>query len=229
MIRSLGKITPRILAKYFRNSVIDAAHTLLYTSVDLHQKTAYLGYSIDQLPTDMWLYQELVFLERPAFILQTGVDKGGSLLYFATLLDLVGAASNAIVIGIDICLSESAKSLTHPRIRLIEGSSTDKLVIAKVEALIPGAHGLVVLDSDHSLNHVRRELAVYHRFTSINRHLVVEDTNINGHPVFTSFGPGPMEAVDEFLSQNRTFVRDDPFWRRYLFSFHQFGWLLRVQ
>lgn len=225
----LRRLFPLLLTKLAPRSVVDAFHILWYRSPKTHQANTFLGYPIDQLPMDMLLYQEMVFKERPRFILQTGVDKGGSLLYFATLLDLTAAAPDAIVIGIDLVLSETARTLKHPRIRLIEGSSVDPKVIEKVNALIPAPLGLVSLDSNHSKTHVLQEMNVYSRYTEPGRHLVVEDTNLNGHPVFPSFGPGPMEAVDEFLANNASFIRDDGLWQRNLLSFHQRGWLLKVK
>ncbi len=142
---------------------------------------------------------------------------------------MIKAGVEAVVIGIDITLTERARALTHSRIRLIEGDSTERAVIQKVRDLVAGRTGLVSLDSDHSKAHVLKELQIYKEFVGIGGYLVAEDTNINGHPVLPGWGAGPFEAVEEFLKLDDCFVRDDELWQRNLFSFHQYGWLKRTR
>lgn len=219
-LRSLAEATLKPI-------IIDLFHFVYYHSKDSWQKNTFLGYPVLQCPSDLYLYQELIAKLKPSFILQTGVSGGGSMLYFASLLDMIGADPSAIVIGVDICLSPEARSLSHPRIRLIEGSSTDSQTIERIKAMLPEAGGMVSLDSDHSQQHVAQELKIYSEFVAVDSYLVVEDTNINGHPVKRKWGGGPFEAVEDFLKEDNRFVRDDDLWQRNLFSFHQYGWLKR--
>lgn len=218
----------RRMLEAMRPKITDWFHFLYYHSSDSWRQNTYLGYPISQYPGDLFLYQELIFRKQPVFVIQTGVFKGGSIMYFAKLLDSIGAPESALVIGIDIALSDQARSLSHPRIRLIEGDSVSAGVLSKVKTIVGANKGMVILDSDHAKDHVLEELRAYKDFVGEGDYLIVEDTNLNGHPVDPFFGPGPMEAVREFLKEDRGFARDDLLWQRSMFSYHQFGWLQRI-
>jgi cephalosporin hydroxylase len=110
----------------------------------------------------------------------------------------------------------------------VKGSSVDEEILGQVRSLLPEGSGMVVLDSDHSMDHVLAELEAYQEFVGVDSYLVAEDAMLNGHPVKHLHGPGPYEAVQSFLKDNADFIRDDALWKRNKFSFHQRGWLRRV-
>ncbi len=210
--------------------VVRRFHQLWHNSKDTWRTNKYLGHRVMQLPLDMWLYQEIIFRTKPAFNVQTGISRGGGLLFFAHLLDAMNADPEVCVVGIDIRDTKiTIGPHPHPRIRMIFGSSVDPDTIDRVKAALPpGVQGMVSLDSDHRRDHVLREMELYSPFVAVGAYMVVEDTNINGQPVRPKSGPGPAGAVTAFLTSNTDFVRDD-LWKRNLISFHQGGWLKRVK
>lgn len=155
-------------------------------------------------PTDLWIYQEIMAEVRPSTIIETGTWMGGSALFFAGLCDLLGQGR---VLTIDV---ERRRPIPeHPRLTFLQGSSTAPKTLATVrEHVGEGGRVLVVLDSDHSYDHVLEELRLYGPMVTPGSHLIVEDTNVNGNPVLPSWGAGPMEAVSTFLGERDDFVAD---------------------
>ena len=206
--------------------VVDAFHRVWYDAYFTHGMTYFEGVPLIKCPMDLWVYQELVFDLKPTLIIETGTAFGGSALFFARQLEKLGAGS---VISIDVTHPETLPR--HARITYLRGSSIDPTIVAMVTGRAR-AHErvMVVLDSDHSAAHVSAELAIYAPLVTVGQFLVVEDTNINGHPVAIDWkgGPGPHAAVETFLQGYPEFERD-PLAERYLLTMHPGGWLRRVR
>ena len=124
-----------------------------------------------------------------------------------TGLAVCDALGNGRVISIDI--AEGPGRPPHPRIQYLQGSSTAAETVARVRELIgEGERVLVILDSDHSAAHVLEELRLYAPLARSGDYVIVEDTDVNGHPVAPEHGPGPFEAVQEFLRGSDDFEID---------------------
>jgi cephalosporin hydroxylase len=211
-VARLGLFVTRSFSRYF------------YARADLTwSRTSWLGIPLLKNPLDLWVYQEILWEVRPSLVIETGTYRGGSALYIASLCDLMG---HGRVLTIDIEREENRPQ--HPRIEYVEGSSVSAKTIDLVEQRVAAAGGpvLVVLDSDHHEPHVQAELETHHRFVTAGSYLIVEDTNINGHPVMPSFGPGPMEAVTNFLSKHQE-LSVDRSRERYLVTHNPGGYLRR--
>lgn len=182
---------------------------------------SWCGYQALKCPLDLWLYQELLVRTRPDVVVETGTWRGGSALYMAAVFDQIGRGR---VITIDI---EAKPDLPdHPRIRYLNGSSTDPAVVAEVRRSVAGNRAMVILDSDHHARHVYEELRAYSPFVLTGDYLIVEDTNVNGHPAYPEFGPGPREAVERFLSSNEEFAIDERC-ERFMMTLNPMGYLRR--
>lgn len=151
----------------------------------------WMGVKLWKFPTDLWIYQEIIFELRPDLIVETGTAFGGSALYLAHLCDLL---NHGRVLTIDIGGPPNLPD--HERIWYVRGSSVDPSVIGHMPEANQPDKILTILDSDHSRAHVLEELRLYAPFST---YLIVEDTNLNGL-VRPNFGPGPREAVEEFLA-----------------------------
>jgi cephalosporin hydroxylase len=201
--------------------VIYAFHNLYYNAEDrTFQSTQWLGIRALKLPLDLWIYQEIIYEVKPDLIIETGTAHGGGALFLASMCDLLG---HGRVVTIDIVNREGMPD--HPRITYLVGSSTSPEIVGKVNGVThPGDRVMVILDSDHRKDHVLLELELYSDLVSPGSYLIVEDTNVNGHPVFASHGPGPMEAVEEYLHRDRRFVVDHSR-EKFLFTFNPGGYL----
>jgi cephalosporin hydroxylase len=204
---------------------IDLFHIHYYkNNVWAEGNTTWLGVPTLKCPLDLWILQEILYETRPDWIIECGTNQGGSSLFLASVCDLM---DHGKVITIDIADYNIQK--THPRIRYLIGSSTSDEIIKEVKRTITKEDSvMVILDSDHSKNHVLKELEMYHSFVTKGNYLIVEDTNINGHPVLPEFGDGPMEALEEFLSTNDEFIIDQSR-EKFFLTFNPKGFLKKIK
>lgn len=182
---------------------------------------SWMGVPIIQMPADVMATQEVIWNTKPDVIIETGVARGGSVLFMASILELMG---NGKVIGVDIDIRAHNREAieTHPmskRVTLIEGGSVDADVLERVRAEIPvGARVMVVLDSDHSRNHVLGECRAYGPMVTPGCFMVVADTMI-GHVAQEDApqnrskiwyeGDEPLSALRDYMAECDDFEVDE--------------------
>lgn len=202
------------------NSKVAAFHELYYNSCVWANNTRWMSCSVQKCPLDLWVYQEILFETRPDFIIETGSGYGGSALFMAHMCDILGKGK---IISVDI---KDIPRPTHDRITYLTGSSIDSSILNRIKDLA-GDRAMVILDSDHTKDHVLKELKIYEPFVEVGSYLIVEDTNVNGHPVCLDHGPGPFEAVTEFLLLNKKF-QIDVSCERFMMTQNPGGYLKRM-
>ena len=201
----------------------------LYHSSGIHYRTRWLGIPTLENPCDMWAIQEIITETKPDFIIETGTYKGGGAVFYASILQNSNPAGKVITVDIKPQYDEAAKlKLFQDRVEFIEGSSVSDEVISRIAERVKGAKVMVTLDSDHHMTHVLNELRLYSKFVSPGSYLIVQDTSHNGHPLKTAYGKGPMEALMEFLKENKDFERDQSR-EKFLLTFHPGGYLKRIR
>ncbi len=179
---------------------------------------SWLGRPIIQLPQDIVAMQEIIWKVRPQLIIEAGIAHGGSLILYASILELIGEGGMVLGVDIEIRPHNRAAIESHPlskRIQMIEGSSLSESVVAQVRQVARGKSPvMVVLDSNHTHDHVLQELRLYSPLVTVGSYLVVFDTLIEDMPadLFADrpWGKGnnPKTAVWEFLKTTDRFVVD---------------------
>jgi cephalosporin hydroxylase len=196
---------------------------------DLIEKTenfsnvTWLGNPVWQNVLDLWIMQETIAEIKPALLIETGTNRGGSALFFAHLFDLMGQGR---VITIDV---EKLHDITHPRIEFLLGSSIAPAIIdiVRATAVAVGGPVMATLDSDHCQDHVRAELEAYAPLVTPGSYILVQDGVIDTLPRFAGGRPGPLPAIEDFLKTATDFELDEERSRKFLVSHHPKGWLRR--
>ena len=198
---------------------------------------SWMGRPIIQYPQDMIIMQELIWDIKPDLIIETGIAHGGSLIYYASIMELIGKGE---VLGIDIDIREHNKKEieSHPmfkRIKMIQGSAIDKDIINQVKKHAEGKKTVMVcLDSNHTHEHVLEELKAYADLTTVGSYCIVFDTIVEDLPKGMydrpwDVGNNPKTAVFEFLKTNDSFVIDKHIDNKLLISVAPDGYLKRIK
>ncbi|MFH1983030.1 MAG: cephalosporin hydroxylase family protein [Pseudomonadota bacterium] len=197
------------------------------------------GRPIIQFPEDILALQEIILTVKPDLILETGIAHGGSLIFSASMLELLGGDRRVLGVDIDIREHNRIEIEKHPlfkRITMLQGSSVDRQIVETVHKIAAGRRKvMVILDSNHSHAHVAAELEAYAGIVDKGSYLVVFDTVIedvdDGAFPDRNWGKGnnPKTAVREFLAKNDRFAVDKDIEDRLLITVAPGGYLKCVK
>jgi cephalosporin hydroxylase len=189
-------------------------------SLRYYHNFSWFGRPVLQLPEDLIRLQEVIYRVRPDVIVETGVHRGGSLMFHATICRSLGKGR---VIGVDLHIDDSTRAAIEkhelaPHISLVEGDSASPEVIGRVAGMIrAGESVLVILDSGHTKDHVARELECYSCFVTPGSYIIAADgvmrdlANVpGGLPEWGTDNPGA--AADEFAARHPEFRQQQPAW-----------------
>jgi cephalosporin hydroxylase len=192
-------------------------------------QTSWLGVTCWKSVSDMWNYQEILAELQPSLVVEFGTRFGGSALYFAAVLRQLNRPFR--VFSVDVSHSDVADVVRNdPDIELMECSSTLPAVAQRVIELRNENPGPVfaILDSDHTMDHVLAEMKMLRPILRGGDYMIVEDANVNGHPVLPGFGPGPYEAIEAYEREYpNDYSHDQKREGKFGFTFATNGFLIR--
>ena len=219
----------------FVNNTIDTQYSYNFS---------WLGRPIIQFPQDLIAVQELIWKTKPDLIIETGIAHGGSIIFSASILTMLessGLIKNGRILGIDIDIRKYNEKLikSHPmskKITMFEGSSTSPKMINKVKKFAKKSKNIMlILDSNHTHDHVLSELETYGSLVSKNNYCIVFETTIdflskNKFPK-RAWGKGnnPKTAVDKFLSTHKEFKIDKDIHNKLLITNAINGYLKKIR
>jgi cephalosporin hydroxylase len=200
----------------------------------------WLGRPIIQYPQDMVALQEIIWQVKPDLIIETGIAHGGSLVFSASILEMIGGEGH--VLGIDIDIREHNRKaieshIMAKRISMIQGSSIDQSTVDQVQAFAQGKKRiLLILDSNHTHEHVLSELKSYASLVGVGSYVVVFDTGVEDFPADYNWNgrpwgkeDNPKTAVWEFLKSTDDFIIDSSIDNKLLITVAPDGFLKRIK
>lgn len=241
-IKQFNKERTERIASYANNKPLQAsARGFLRESLhaDYSYNFTWMGRPVFQYPQDLVALQEIIWAVQPDLIIEIGIAHGGSLVFHASMLELLGGDRFVLGIDVDIRAHNRAKIEQHPmfrRIRMIEGSSIDESIVQQAHDAAVGCRSVMIcLDSNHTHDHVLAELNFYASLVSVGSYVVVFDGIVEQMPASFSadrlWGPGdnPLTAVRAFLRDHDDFVVDEEIEAKLQITAAPSGYLRRIR
>ena len=230
LIKKQGQIKNKLKAYNFINFLLDTKYVYNFD---------WMGFPIIQFPSDIIVLQEILFKEKPDIVIECGIGRGGSLIFYSSILKLIKKKFK--VVGIELKLGKNKKKIEKSpfskNITLIEGSSTDERSVLKIKKILKNyKKPLIILDSMHTHKHVLNELNIYYKFIKKNGYLIVLDSLIefinkkhNDPKKKFKKGNSPYTAIVEFLKKNSNFKSDPYFENKALITSAPYGFLRKIK
>ena len=182
------------------------------------------GYKLLKNPLDCWVYQEIIAKTKPDVIVELGVAFGGSAIFFADVLELIGHGE---LLGVDVSMERCA-GVSHSRVTFLEGSSVDPAMVRDVHARCAGKRVMVFADSNHEATHVEQELAAYCDLVGEGMYFIVEDSLADVMGWMPVPLDGPLPAIRSFLAAHPEFSSDLALGEKYLLTQSPYGFLVKA-
>ena len=212
--------------KFRRSNRVSDEYHIYFEENRLWENITWLGIPMWKLPNDAMIIQEIIYETKPEAIIETGTGYGGSTLFYASILKLMGGGK-VLTVGIRDDFKKYKDLNMIDWVLPLIGSSIDLDIVKRISELVEGRSTMVILDSCHSEEHVSKELEIYADLVSIGNYLIVEDTHVGGNPVEWEYGEGPMGAVKRFLEKDKRFEVDKSR-EKLVMTFNPCGFLKRI-
>ncbi len=221
-----ARADPPVLSQPAQREIVARYANLFAAKGSTFWPNSWLGIPTLQNPNDVWVTQEILSELKPDFVIETGTYRGGSALIWAMVLEQVNPKGRVITIDItDRTRKARSLPIWQQRIEFVRGSSTAPQIVSSIAERTRGKRVVVLLDSDHSREHVLAELDAYAPMVPVGSYLIVQDT---GGVMIGDNNAGPRQAVEAFLASRNDFVPDRRR-ERMLFTMHPNGYLKRVR
>jgi len=178
--------------------IVESFHVEYYES-NVWMHTFWRGHRIEKFSTDLMIFQEIIYDVKPDLIIECGTRFGGASVFLGDMCQLI---HHGHVVSIDI---HADSTPMHPYVSYLKGDSADPNMASLIA---PKGAVLIILDSDHRYKHVLKELDLWSQYVSPGSYLIVEDSNLNGHPIDKHGEPGPWEALEKWLPLHPGFEQD---------------------